>query len=823
MRARNGFLLALVCLSVASIGAYLARRGELSGIRLPTGKYLHPGEPGALVGSFPCNLAASPDGRYIAVTTSGSRQQLSILDAATGMLLDKVTYDARKNGALYYGLAFDANGILLASNGPADRIDLFQIEPGGHLKAVGEIRDFSGVKDEPYFVSGLAVSPDGKRIYAAHNEAYRSGAMQSSLSILDRASGSLLRKVDLPGFPLAVAADANRVYATCERDGVVASIDPESGHVDLIKTGTQPTGLLLDAPHHRLFVANAGSDTVSIVDTLRDRVSKTILVRPAALRGLPGTTPLGMALSEDGNSLFVALGDMNAAAVIDLRRSSLRGYLPVGWYPTSVVRVGKNLFVANAKGEKGRNPNGPALKGGDSYVHNVIHGTVSKVDLPSSLEALEAKTRLVLEGNLISGRDPSRASSKGFFNPGIKHVVYVIKENRTYDQVLGDLDQGNGDKQLVMFGKEVTPNHHHLAERFGLFDNFNVCGEVSADGWQWATAGMASEYSQRNVPFNYSGRGRDYDFEGQTNGVTTDYAGLPDVAEVPGGHLWDACLRQGISFRNYGFFVDPIDKHEVDSAKLEAADNSPTKKSLLPFTDLNFRRFDQNYADSELWVEYGSPEPKQLKEFGIRKAASRFTEWKSEFDQMVASGKMPQLTMLQLCRDHTAGTTPGLGTPAAMVADNDYALGKVVETISHSPFWRSTAIIVLEDDAQNGVDHVDCHRSLTFVISPYSKRGLVDSRFYNTDSVLRTIELLLGMKPMNQYDAVANPLLVFERQAINAEPYLATAPSKAIATAVNKPTAYRAKDSMRLIGRYGESDAADLELNDILWHVAHPK
>ena len=828
MRLRVAIFGGIVVVSVVGFGAFVGqpKAVEPPGTLLPTGRYITPIGDSVNVGSYPANMAVSPDGKYIVVTNTGFRQQLSVLDAQTGAMTDKVEFNLGPKGeqlSLYYGLAFGPDGKLYASNGPLDQVSIFDLSADGKLTASGTISDPSGKDNEPYFTAGLAVEKSGGDLVIAHNEAYKSSQLKSTLSIIRLDAKRTQHAVTVAGFPYDVVLcepsnkDA-KIYTTCERDNVVSVVNKHM-EVASIRTGMQPTSLLLNRNQDRLYVSNSGSDTISIIDTNTDKVVKTILARPAALRGLPGTTPLGLTLSGDEKTLYVALANLNAVGVIDLQKNSVVGYIPVGWYPTAVAVVGNNLFVANGKGTRGLIPNGKLKKGDDSYIQNIIEGTVSKIDLAQVQAQLQDLSQQALMSNFAM-KGAAQARAKDFKNPGIKHVIYILKENRTYDQILGDDSRGNGDASLTMYGKDVTPNEHALADRFVLLDDFSVCAEVSGDGWQWSTAGMASEYTSRNVPFNYSGRGRDYDFEGQTNGVAPDYVGMNDVADVPGGYIWNACLRQHISMRNYGFYVDPIDKNEAKAGGIEIAENGPTKKALVKDTDDSFRQFDMHYADSDLWDLYHAPSPKLLKNFGDNNAISRFTEWKHEFDKMVATGKMPQFMMVRFCRDHTAGTTPDLDAPQAMVADNDYAVGQLVDAVSHSPFWKDTAIFIFEDDAQAGQDHIDCHRSTAYVISPFVHPGLVDSRFYNTDSALRTMELLLGLKPMNQYDATANPLMVFDDTPANSEPYHAVMPSREIATAVNTPKAYRAADSAKLISWYKEESLPDLELNDILWHAA---
>jgi len=407
---------------------------------------------------------------------------------------------------------------------------------------------------------------------------------------------------------------------------------------------------------------------------------------------------------------------------------------------------------------------------------------------------------------------PERTGEPSIF----EHVVYIIKENRTYDQLFGDMPEGNGDPELCVFGREVTPNHHALAEQFVLLDNFYCCAEVSADGWNWSTAGMANAYTVRNAPYSYSRRGREYDYEGQNNGVAVDLEGVLDVARPPGGYIWDRVAEKGLTYRNYGFFVS-FPSGGADGRR-PAEENTPTKRRLLEHTDRDFLRFDMAYADSDAWVIHDAPAPQQRRSYGRHRAPSRFAEWKREFDGYVRAGRLPRFMMVRLPRDHTQGTAAGYHSPRAMVADNDYAIGQLVEAVSRSPFWSRTAIFFLEDDAQNGFDHVDAHRSLCLVVSPFVERSTADHRFYNTDSALRTMELLLGLPPMNQYDAIAPPLRVFGDRPENAEPYRALLPPRAIIAETNARTAYRAADSARF--NFRDADAVpDAQLNDILWHA----
>jgi len=803
--------------------------------RLPTGKHITPRGEHAAVGSFPVNMLPVHGGRFVVVTNAGFRQALTVVSAETGRIVSRLEITGTRNGVksgLYYGLAAgsqNADGqVVWASRGSEERVQAYLVDPNGQIKELDRsiaVPRPGGPSAPRDVVAGVALSSDGSRLYAAGNITSRKTGFQGTLSILETATGKLLAAARVGGFPYAVAALTagpsadKKVYVTSERDAVVHAVDARTGALlREIRTGANPVALLLDRNQRRLFVSNAGSDTVSIVDTEQDRVVQTILLRPNELRGLPGATPMGMALSPDEQRLYVAMADMNAVAVVDVPKGRLMGFVPVGWYPTAVAVSpnGLNLLMANGRGTQPMNPNakpaGPEGAWGQ-YVCNIIEGSVSFLRVPTEAELI-GETLQVLANNRVS-----EAKKTDFKNPGIRHVFYIIKENRTYDQVLGDLPQGNGDPALCLFPREVTPNQHALAERFGLFDNFYCCADVSADGWNWSTSGMANEYTARNALYGYSGRGRSYDYEGLNIGSPVDLLGLPDVAAAPGGYIWDQCLKRRISIRNYGFFVSDIGEDEKDAlGRSLASPNAATKRSLEPYTNTDFLQFDMRYADSDAWVLYNCPAPKQLQTFGSKNARSRFEVWKADFDEYVRKGNLPRFIMIRLPRDHTQGTAEGFSSPRAMVADNDYAVGQVVEAISQSPYWSKSAIFIVEDDAQAGHDHVDAHRSIAFVISPYCRRGVVDSRFYNTDSVLRTMELLLGLPPMCQYDAVAPPIDIFTRKPENIEPYKAILPAREIIAEVNVKTAYMRELSERY-AMAAPDTWPDALLNHILWHA----
>lgn len=796
--------------------------------RLSTGKSISPLGAHTPVGSYPVNCVASPDGKYVVVSDSGSRQYISVVRVGDGSLASQLDYNSKSDvlaqgkKGLYFGLACEPSATgttVYASRGSEGAVSVLNLDADGNLTDTG--KTLVCHQTPRPFIAGLAVSSDGGTLYAADNRADPAANMGGSLLVFDLSTGAVRSRIALPGYPYAVAtltkgAGADKkVYVTSEQRAEVSVVDPVAGAVRAqIETGVQPIGLLLDKDQTHLYVANAGSDTISVIDTATDKVTETILLRPAGARGLPGATPEAMTLSPNERNLYVTLADMNAVAQVKLPAGTVTGYLPTGWYPTGIAASpdGKALLVADAKGVAVRNPNKDKVLDRGRYIQNIIEGAVSRIDL-KTLDA-KAETRRVFANNM--GR---ANSAKSFVNPGIKHVIYVIKENRTYDQVLGDVARGNGDPSICMFPKDVTPNLHALADRFVLFDNFYCCAEVSGDGWNWSTGGMASEYVSRNVPYSYSGRDRAYDFEGTNNNVAVDLQDIPDAAAPPGGYIWDDCARHFVSLRNYGFFTDDIQAPRISAVEGTAGRHiQATKKVLATVDDDNFRPFDLRYPDSDAWVRDNlTLSPMEIGTFGAFNAPSRYSEWKREFDGYVKNGNLPQFTMIRLMRDHTAGTRPGIPSPRALVADNDYAVGEVVEAVSKSPFWKSTAIVVVEDDAQDGYDHVDAHRSIAFVISPFVHRNLHDSRFYNTDSALATIEDLLGLPPMNQYDAIAPPFDIFDKTAANNEPFNAILPDRAILSERNTKTAYRAAYSAKYIELNGERSGPDEQLNDILW------
>jgi YVTN family beta-propeller protein len=853
------------------------------------------------VGNWPMNLIASPDGKFVISTDMGGRQSLWAIQTSDGAGVSHVDFSNKpasakssplpqgetatkadrtaagtlKSNGLYYGLAFSKDRLLYAAQGAHDSVAVLSLTSDGQLKLLDQIP--TRAKDFP---AGLAIDDRGW-LYVANNTSGEGDPtkLSGSVAIYDPSSKSELGRYTFSAshggtsnFPygIAVLADGSKTFLAAERDDCVYVLDtknpPRPRLSATVPTGAHPVAVLLTHDRKRLFVANSLGDTISVIDTGNNKVVDTILMRPAMVRDLPGATPIALALSPDEKTLYVALADMNAIALVDVADSKVRGYVPAGWYPSGVAvsADGKNLFVSNAKGTSVRNPNSkpdprdPGRKHG--YVLSVIEGNVGMIEIPTG-EELASATQEVLKNNRLDA--PDRLAENPLAGIGraagkIQHIIYIIKENRTYDEVLGDMPQGNGDPSLVLFGRDVTPNQHAFADRFVLFDNLYCCGEVSGDGWVWSTQGMANAYVERNVPYNYSSRGRTFDFEGSNNGYPTGglpaknekgeqfakapflkngVPAVPDVAST-NRNLWDAAKEAGVSLRNYGFFLYSANGSDGLAG---GPDNFPAAIGLQPpghdlagISDIDFRRFDLDYPDSDApgayFKQFGDEKCLyQEKSYGHANMPSRVSEWRREFEMMLAKkpdgSAAPALMMIRFPCDHTMGARAGKHTPRSYIADNDYAVGQVVDAVSHSPIWKSCAIFVIEDDAQNGADHVDCHRSTGYVVSPWIKANSVDHRFCNTDSILKTIELLLGLQPLSQYDALSDPILDWDTFPSNAEPFQAILPSRELIAELNPP-ANRVGENETRRKMVEQSAAMDFshadavpsrELNQIIW------
>ncbi|HXL86926.1 MAG TPA: alkaline phosphatase family protein, partial [Gemmatimonadaceae bacterium] len=588
------------------------------------------------------------------------------------------------------------------------------------------------------------------------------------------------------------------VYTSAWGGWTVSVFSPRSnGMLDesaRVRVGRHPSALALNTSGSRLFVASGSTDKITVLDTKTRNVVATLNDASPAGTG-EGSTPNALALSADGTRLFVAEADNNAVAVFDLASNTagsssatgsdaLIGRIPSGWYPSAIAVDGNDVLVVNGKG-RGTAPNPgqtqpdqPHVPHSTDYTLGQINGTLMIVPAANaSISDLNALSQRVASANGWS------SASTATRYPPFEHVIYVIKENRTYDQVLGDLSQADGDPSLVFFPRAVSPNHHALAERFGIFDRFFVNAEVSPDGHNWSTAAYVTDYSEKTIPSNYSDRGRSYDYEGYNRGTAPD----DDVAEPSSGYLWDLANRAGITYRNYGEFVN----NPEDPASLKDSAFIPTKPSLAAHTNRAYPGWSLDIPD-QVRVEI----------------------WLREFQDFVRAGKMPALEFVRLPNDHTWGAGAGKPTPRAYMADNDLALGRLIDALSKSPFWKSTVVFVLEDDAQSGPDHVDSHRSPLLVISPYNRGGVIH-RFANTTDVLATIEDILGLGRMSQFDHYGRPLREIWETTPDLSPYTALTPSVSL-NEVNPKRGAMAEASKKLAVEVEDASDDDV-FNRILW------
>ena len=783
--------------TVAQRGAPPPRRpGSLGGgvMQLPNGWRISPAGRHAPIGDLPLNMVWSPDGRYLIITNNGwTKPTLTVFDTANFYIRSTVALDHA-----WLGLAWHPDGRRLYSSGAAQNLVNELAWNGQALKladplVIGEpvLRPTFETLKASGFVGGVAVSPDGNRLYAVQ-------VFGESIAALDLSTRKLLQTTPLGAEPYSalVSPADTTVFVSIWGGARVVALDGRTLRVKHeIPVGEHPNAMLFSRDTARLFVACANTNAVWVIDTATGRAIEQIGVAlfPNAP---PGTTPNALALSPDGTTLLVANADNNTIAVVDVsepRESRVRGFIPTGWYPTSVTfdREGRRIFVLNGKGlAPAANPRGPGpgIRGSEGqYIAQLLQGAISEIQVPGD-EELQRLTRRVYEVTPYDDKTKLTPANAPIDSPiparvggpsPIKHVFYIVRENRTYDQVFGDIDTGNGDPTLTLFGEAVTPNAHALAREFVLLDNFYVDAEVSYDGHAFSMGAYATDAVEKIWPTNYGQRGGIYLSEGG-GGQRNPYGNL---AAPPQGYIWDMAKRAGVSVRSYGEFV------ERDRRTGRIIASVPGLQGL----------FNPDFAPYNLDIPDNA----------------RVDVWLKEFREFERNGTVPQLNIIRLGNDHTAGTRPTARTPRAMVAENDLALGRVVEAISRSGIWKESAIFVVEDDAQNGPDHVDAHRAPTLVISPFVRRRAVDSTMYSTSSVLRTMELVLGLEPMTQYDAAATPMYNVFQPTPDHATYTAL-PARVSLEELNGSTAWGAEASLRM--NLDEADMApELELNEILW------
>ena len=670
-------------------------------------------------------------------------------------------------------------------------------EQGGAI-ALGHKRGL-GIDVQPS-AAGLDVSEDGKRLVVANR-------MNDSISVVDIASGKVAGELDLrPGktdpakagvaggeYPYWVQLKGTTAYISCQRDREIVVVDIASMRVIArIKLPGTPNRMLLNAKKSLLYVAQDNSDQIAVIDTASNSIAESIDARAPAgalhdARAFRGAAPNSLALSPGGDALYATLGGSNAVALIPLGPAPHRvaALIPTGWYPNSVSAAGNMLYTVNGRSNIGPNPLGCShsrvskaeslrCRAANHYILQLSKAGFLSLPVPAPSDYARLTGIVAANNGFSAGASADDARVMAALRERIKHVIYIVKENRTYDQVLGDLGKGNGDPSLTLFGRAITPNQHALAEKFVDLDNFMDTGEVSGTGWPWSVAARETDIGVKAIPMLYAERGQTYDVEGTdrninvalptlaerraANGATPDDpdelpgtgdVGAPDSyrGEEGRGHLWDSALRAHLSVRNYGFYIDAARYDESgpspipvlrDPARSKTTVAYPSDPALLGITDPWFRSFDLKLPD--FWRE---------------------REWEREFTQQVAHRNMPALSLVRFMTDHTgdfAHAIDGVNTPEAQVADNDYAVGKLVQRIAASPYRDSTLIFIIEDDAQDGPDHVDAHRSTAYIVGPYVRQGAVVSTRYSTVNMLRTIEDVLGIEPLSMFDTYQRPM-----------------------------------------------------------------
>lgn len=776
---RNSFALLFLLTTIVSANLF-----SQTPVLLPNGWKLSPAGRSLPLGDLPLNMAVSPSGKRIAVTNNGqSVQSIQLIDPAREKQLDVVEIPKS-----WYGLKFSPDEkFLYASGGNDNRILKYSL---GKNKLILIDSILLGKKwPEKISPAGIELDATGKTMFVVTKE-------NNSLYVLDLTSKKVIHQLDLaePAYSCLLSPDKKDLFISLWGGKKVLVYNLLSRTIQSeILTGENPNELLLSKNGKYLFVANAGDNAVSVIEVASRKVLEVL--NAALYPDAPtGSAVNGLALSEDQQTLFVANADNNCLAVFDVSKpgfSHSKGFIPTGWYPTNVKVIGKKIFVSNGKGFTSKpNAKGPDPSKRDQevnyqqgdyrskqsrieYIGGLFKGTLSIIDMPTTA-GLAAYSKTVYlntpyskEKEMTSNGESGNPIPMKVGDPSpIKYVFYILKENRTYDQVLGDMPGGNGDTSLVLFGKNITPNQHKLAAEFVLLDNFYVDGEVSADGHNWSTAANANDYLEKTWPTSYGGRGGNYDAEGNR-----------EISNPDRGFIWDYCKRTGVSFRTYGEFADDY-----------KANYKTLENHFCPY----YTSWDESIRDT-----------------------TRFYQWRREFDSLLAANAVPQFNSLRFINDHTEGQRLGRPTPFAHVADNDLAVGMFVEYLSKSPIWKETAIFIVEDDAQNGPDHVDAHRTTAYVAGSFVKRKFIDHTMYSTSSMLRTIELILGLPPMSQYDAAAEPMWRCFSDHLNTDPFLSV-PSLVDLNEKNTKNTPSARLSETF--DFSKEDAIpDLVFNEVIW------
>ncbi|MFN7734233.1 MAG: bifunctional YncE family protein/alkaline phosphatase family protein [Pirellula sp.] len=759
---------------------------------LPNGWTINAQGKQAPLGDFPVHMLVHPEGKEIAVLHCGyGEHEIITLEAKT---LNRITRTPIPQS--FYGMSFTADGKhLLVSGGEDEKVYVYPYNQG----FLGPPQTLVlGTKTDKFVVSGVGISADKRTGYAC---GLLANQLKRFLDPLEPRPGTGVIATDtlpLPeeSYPYTLLEDPKRgrLFVSLWGRAEIAVVDLKTwAIVGQWKTLSHPTEMILHEDSQRLFVACSDENSVVVLDSNTGE-QREVLITALYPNAKNGSTPSALCISPDEKVLVAVNSCNNNIALFDItqpRTTRSLGFIPVGWYPTNVTfsQDGEQIFVTNGKGlaskdnRYGPNPVRPAPRTVTEYIGGLFQGTLSSIPTPTPDE-LAAMTRLAFQSVPLRTDSAVNTQDRSADNPipakvgdpsPIQHCFYIIKENRTYDQLFGDIPKGNGDPSLCIFGENVTPNHHALVDQFVLLDNLYVDGEVSADGHEWTMAAYASDFVEKTWPLTY----------GKSRGKLTYPAeGATKIGQPKSGYLWGQCKDAGVSYFSFGEFIangrNPGDPARAKIPVLEG------------HFDPAYRSYDLDYND----LDRAETVIRRLKQF--------------ETD-----GNLPRFLTIHLPNDHTAGTRVGKLTPTAMVAQNDAALGKIVEAITKSSFWPKTAIFVIQDDVQNGSDHVDAHRSVALAISPYIRRGSVDSTMYSTSSMLRTMELILGLEPMTQFDAAARPMYNAFTNTPDLSPYEALPPRVDI-TATNNALAWGSGISEQM--DFSIPDAADdLILNDIVW------
>ena len=752
-------------------------------VTLPNGWSLSPAGKSLPLGDLPLNMAISRSGKWMAVTNNGqSVQELQLIDLKTEKMLDH-----KKVPKSWLGLKFSRDEKFLYASGGNDNWILKYAIVQNKLVLKDSLK--LGEKwPEKISPAGLDIDDSKHRLYVVTKD-------NNSLYILDLKTGLVQKTIALGGeaYTCILSPTRTELYISCWGCDKVLVLNTTSQKIiDSIPVGDNPNDMCISKNGNFLFVANANDNSVSVIDVQKRKTLETL--NAALYPDAPsGSTSNAVCLSADEKQLYIANADNNCLAVFDVAhpgQSVSKGFIPVGWYPTAVKVWGQKIYVANGKGFSSKaNPLGPnptdkkedvKFRGGDKtkpvaveYIGGLFLGRLSIIPSPNEKQlgiysrAVYDNTPYKKSGELETVGQAGNPVPRRVGNPSpIKYVFYIIKENRTYDQVLGDMTEGNGDSTLCLFPERVTPNQHAIAREFVLLDNFYVDGEVSADGHNWSMGAYATDYLEKTWVTSYGGRGGEYDGEGNR-----------EIANNRKGFIWDQCKRSGVSYRTYGEFAD---------------DYKANIPSLVGHFCPYYTSWNQKVRDT-----------------------TRVNQWKREFDSMVAVHAVPRLNTLRFINDHTEGLNRGRPTPFAHVADNDWAVGLFVEHLSKSAIWNESVVFIVEDDAQNGPDHVDAHRSTAYLAGGFVKRHFVDHSMYSTASLLRTMELILGIPPMTQYDAAATPMWQCFDSVVNSQPFESIA-AKVDITETNKAWNETVKRSEQFdFSR--EDRVPDLSFNEILW------